>query len=254
MKPTSRRYARQLRKQWGSADAPPFMLVVNDRHSGALLEALGRWLFRYRSELAPFTVGFTVALAAAILHATHPGAWWPIALASVAAPAAVLRGWVLRRLDRFEERLYAAVMVGAGGLWLSAATAFGAGRSPLPWLLMGGTLAAGLPWWTHRRRRARVAVDRTIQAWPDIAESIGLVGSRIISAAIDRWGWRARVSLRRGQTVADAVSRVPAIESGLGTRPGAVRVTPDETRADRFTLHVLARDPHAEPILSLIHI
>jgi S-DNA-T family DNA segregation ATPase FtsK/SpoIIIE len=122
------------------------------------------------------------------------------------------------------------------------------GRFPLPWLLVVATLAAGVPWWTHRRRRARVTVDRTIQAWPDVAESIGLVGSRIVSAVVDVWGWRARVSLRRGQTVADAISRVPAIESGLSTRPGAVRVTPDASRADRFTLRVLTRDPHADPI------
>lgn len=249
MKPTSRRYARQLRKQWGrNADAPPFMLVVNDRHSGALLEALGRWLFRYRSELAPFTVAVAVALAGAVLHASHPGAWWSIVLASLGAAMAVMRGWVLRRLDRAEERLYAAVTVGAAGLWLSAAVAVGVSRFPLPWLLVVGTLAAGVPWWSHRRRRARVAVDRTIRAWPDVAESIGLVGSRIVSAAVDLWGWRARVRLRGGQTVADALNRVPAIESGLGTRPGAVRVTPDETRADYFRLRVLSRDPHAEAI------
>ncbi|WP_207930401.1 FtsK/SpoIIIE domain-containing protein [Streptomyces hainanensis] len=134
------------------------------------------------------------------------------------------------------------------GSWLAAATALGVGRFPLPWLLVVGTLAAGVPWWAHRRRRARVTVDRTIQAWPDVAESIGLVGSRIVSAVVDVWGWRARVSLRRGQTVADAINRVPAIESGLSARPGAVRVTPDASRADRFTLRVLTRDPHTNPI------
>ncbi|GAA1920078.1 hypothetical protein GCM10009753_61110 [Streptantibioticus ferralitis] len=245
---TPRRYARRLRKQIGGADTPPFMLVMNDRYSGAALEAVGRWLFRYRSELAPIVLGLWVGLAGLVLHSTHPGVWPLIAVGAVVLSGAVLKGWLLRRLDRFEERLYAAVTACAAGGWLASATALGGGRFQLSWLLLVGTLAAAVPWWTHRRRRARVAVDRTIRAWPDVAESIGLVGSHVVSAAVDLWGWRARVGLRRGQTVADALSRVPAIESGLGTRPGAVRVTPDESRADRFTLRVLDRDPHAEPI------
>lgn len=243
-----RRYARRLRRQAGGAEAPPFMLVVNDRYTGVLLEAAVRWFFRYRSELGPVVIGFALAIAGSVLHTTHPGVWPWVVLGSAGGTTAVLKGWLLRRLDRAEERLYAAVTTCAAGGWLTGATALGAGRAPLPWLLLVGTFAAAVPWWAHRRRRARVAVDRTIPAWPDMAESIGLVGSRIVSAAVDLWGWRARVALRRGQTVADALNRVPAIESGLGTRPGAVRVTPDETRADRFTLHVLERDPHAEPI------
>jgi S-DNA-T family DNA segregation ATPase FtsK/SpoIIIE len=108
--------------------------------------------------------------------------------------------------------------------------------------------ACGIPWWAHRRRRARVRVDRTIQAWPDIAEQIGLTGSRVLSAVVDVWGWRARMTLHAGQTVADVIAHVPAIESGLGTRPGAVRVEPDPAHAGRFVMRVLAEDPHAGAI------
>jgi hypothetical protein len=64
---------------------------------------------------------------------------------------------------RAEERVYAAATTAAAGAWLAAATAHGSSRPPLPALLLLGTLAAGVPWWTHRRRRARVRVDRTIQ-------------------------------------------------------------------------------------------
>src|SRR5439155_24006204 len=103
-------------------------------------------------------------------------------------------------------------------------------------------------WWAHRRRRARVRVDRTIQAWPDIAEAIGLAGSRALSAVVDVWGWRARMALRTGQTVADVIAHVPAIESALGTRPGAVRVEPDPAHAGRFLMRVLAEDPHATAV------
>ena len=77
-----------------------------------------------------------------------------------------------------------------------------------------------MPWWAHRRRRAKVRVERTLAAWPEIAEAVGLAGSRVMSAVVDVWGWRARFALARGQTIADVIAKLPAIESGLGTVPG----------------------------------
>jgi S-DNA-T family DNA segregation ATPase FtsK/SpoIIIE len=147
-----------------------------------------------------------------------------------------------------EERVFAATMTLAAGGWLATATALGPWNAPLPGLLLVGTIACGIPWWAHRRRRSRVRIDRAIQAWPDIAESIGLAGSRVLSAVVDVWGWRARMTLRSGQTVADVIAHVPAVESGLGTRPGAVRVEPDPAHAGRFVMRVLAEDPHATAI------
>jgi S-DNA-T family DNA segregation ATPase FtsK/SpoIIIE len=66
---------------------------------------------------------------------------------------------------------------------------------------------------------------------------------------VDVWGWRARFALARGQTIADVLAKLPAIESALGTHRGAVRVypTPDDL-ANRFELRVLDRDPHADSI------
>ncbi|GAA1616718.1 hypothetical protein GCM10009828_051250 [Actinoplanes couchii] len=165
----------------------------------------------------------------------------------LAAAAVAVRGWPWG-LTRAPERIYAATATAVVGGWLAAATALGATRSPLPTLLILATVALGVPWWAHRRRRARVRVDRVINAWPNLAEMIGLAGSRIMSAAVDTWGWRARIKLRPGQSVTDLVSRVPAIESALGTRPGAVRVEQDPAHAGRCTMRVLAVDPHAGAI------
>jgi len=69
-----------------------------------------------------------------------------------------------------------------------------------------------------------------------------------MSAVVDTWGWRARMKLRPGQSVTDVVAHVPAIESALGTRPGAVRVEQDPAHAGRCTMRVLAVDPHAGAI------
>ncbi len=70
-----------------------------------------------------------------------------------------------------------------------------------------------------------------------------------MSAVVDVWGWRARFALARGQTIADVIARLPAIESALGTYRGAARVYPTEDGlANRFELRVLDRDPHADAI------
>ena len=70
-----------------------------------------------------------------------------------------------------------------------------------------------------------------------------------MSATVDVWGWRARFRLARGQTITDVVGKIPAIESGLGTFRGAVRVypTPDDL-ANRCEIRVLDMDPHAGSI------
>jgi hypothetical protein len=112
-----------------------------------------------------------------------------------------------------------------------------------------GGLALSVPWWLHGRRRARVKVERKLAVWPQIAEAVGLSGSQVMSAVVDLWGWRARFRLARGQTITDVIAKVPAIESGLGTFRGSVRVspTPDDL-ANRFELRVLDKDPHADAI------
>jgi S-DNA-T family DNA segregation ATPase FtsK/SpoIIIE len=170
-----------------------------------------------------------------------------VAILVLADAAAIVVHRKAKWLDRDVERAYAALVLAAAGGWLAAAIAFGP-TSVLRSLLLFGTVLAGIPWWWHRRRRARVRLERKLSDWPAAAETFGLAGSSVQSAVLDRWGWRARVRLRRGQTYTDALNQQAAIESGLGTRPGAVRVEPDADRADRFVLRVLESDPHAGPI------
>ena len=229
-------------------NAAPLMLVADGGSLADVLGAVGRALYRYRSELAPFTTALTLGAAGALLHVEHP-AWWPyVGCATTGLGAAVAATGAPFRATRRSERVYAAGAILAAGGWLTAAVRLGPLTDPLPTVLGLLVLAGGLPWWTHRRRRMRVTVDRTIQAWPNIAEQVGLGGSRVLSAVVDVWGWRARIALRGGQTVWDVVAHVPAIESGLGTRPGAVRVEPDPAHAGRATIRVLATDPHAQAI------
>ena len=241
-----RRHARKMR----SYGLQPMMVINSDDQlpeTGAVL--IFRWARRYRSELAPLFLAAATMLAAGVLHAMHPGwARYVFAAATVAACALAIFG---RRLGLASpaERQYAAMVVIGDGGWLGAATAAGPMRSPLPQLLLAGGVVLAVPWWASHRRRARVRVERKLEAWPEIAQAVGLAGSRVMSAVVDVWGWRARFGLARGQTIADVLARLPAIESALGAVRGAARAypTPDNL-AHRFELRVLQIDPHADAI------
>jgi hypothetical protein len=234
-----RRYGLQPMVVINSGDALPDLLIV----------ITCRWIWRYRSELAPFALASATWLAAWITHAVRPH-WWP--WLGVAAGIGMVGTWMVgsgRDLLTRNEQVYAATIVASVGGWLTAATAAGPGHAPLTAGLLLGTCLLGVPWWVHRRRRAKVRVERTLAAWPEIAAAVGLAGSRLMSATVDVWGWRARFGLARGLTITDVIAKLPAIESGLGTFRGAARVypTPDDL-ANRFELRVLGKDPHADAI------
>jgi S-DNA-T family DNA segregation ATPase FtsK/SpoIIIE len=232
------------------------------------LAALARALFRHRSAFWPFATTGAVYLAAAILHRDHPVIWpWLAAVTATTAfilgiphrliwpgiPGRMAAGFITRMweacgISRLAERIYATVTVTVAGGWLCAATVTGPAVKPLPAIAGTATVALGIPWWAHRRRRAQVRIERTVHAWPGMADNMGLPGSKIVSAKGNRWGFTARVILRKGTTAALAINQVPAIESGLGVRPGSVRAMPDPARADAVILRVIENDPHAQPI------
>jgi hypothetical protein len=241
-----RRHARRMRR-YGLQP----MVVINsgDPLPDLLTVMAARWLWRYRSELAPLMLAVVTMLAAWILHTTHPQ-WWPVlATATLAITIGVALAGSRLGLTTRAERVYAMTVGLAIGGWLTAATVVGPGRPPLPLILSGAVCALGVPWWAHRRRRARVRVERLLAAWPEIAPTVRLAGSRVMSAVVDVWGWRAQFGLARGQTITDVIAKLPAIESGLGTFRGAARVYPTaDDLANRFELRVLDTDPHADAI------
>jgi S-DNA-T family DNA segregation ATPase FtsK/SpoIIIE len=208
-----------------------------------------RWLWRYRSELGPAAIAIATLAIAWWLHVAHPH-WWPdVAILTSIATAALAAFGRRLGLPTRAESWYAAAVAAALGGWLAAAMSAGPFTPPLPLLLLAAGLALAVPWWAHGRRRARVRVERQLGAWPQIAHAVGLGGSEVMSAVVDLWGWRARFRLARGQTIADAIAKIPAIESALGTFRGAVRITPTpDDLANRFELRVLSKDPHADAI------
>ncbi len=267
--PHYRRYRRYASRSLRRGAAFPVMLIGTGEPAGLImLAAFSKWAFRHRSAFLPLAItaaAFTVATA---VHRHHPHYWIAtLAFTSVAAvilgmphriiwahPAmkftagVISRAWQACGIDRPAERAYATTVIAACGGWLTAAIAYGPTMKPLPAVAAIATVILGIPWWAHRRRRARVRAIRTMQAWPDLAENMGLPGSRIASIVIDSWGWTGRLILRKGTTAAHAINQLPAIESGLGIQPGAARAIPDPARADRVILRIIEKDPHAQPI------
>ena len=99
-----------------------------------------------------------------------------------------------------------------------------------------------------------------LAAWPEIAPAVGLAGSRVMSAVVDVWGWRAQFGLARGQTITDVIAKLPAIESGLGTFRGRRPRLPDRRRPGQPVRAARARqrparrrDHLARPIRRIHH-
>jgi len=253
--PTRHQLRRQARRLRRDGFRPMMVFNQGDRLPETASVAIGRAVWRYRSELAPIALAVLTVIMAAELHRSHPRSWPWLAAGTVAsaavqavpAPAWLRKAW--SALDRPAERIYASAVTVVVGGWLTAATVLGPATPPMPVLAVGLTVACALPWWTSHRRRAKVRVERMLESWPEIAKAVGLGGSQVMSATVDVWGWRARFRLARGQTIRDVIAKIPAIESGLGTLRGAVRVhpTPDDL-ANRCELRVLDFDPHADAI------
>ena len=109
----------------------------------------------------------------------------------------------------------------------------------------GGGLPAG---WAPPDPPTTARADMLGGGWPETAQAAGLAGTTLSQLATTPFGWTAKLLLRPGQTIADAIRQREALESALDTRPRSVRLEEDPGRARQVLVRVMERDPHAAPI------
>ncbi|WP_165956476.1 FtsK/SpoIIIE domain-containing protein [Kribbella antibiotica] len=232
------------------------MWIVPVRQGGDIFyvgDEFFRALWRYRAELAPVYWLIGAMLAGAWLHRIGANAWVLPVLAGLTGlvllafrPVALVTRYPL--LNRWRVRLWGTGFILSISAWLTVATIIGptAGRMELAAFL--ATCVFAVPWiWREDRRRltkVRILRDR----FPDTADAAGLTGAKMVSAVIDKWGWTARIKLRRGQHWTEAMNAIPKLESAMGARNGALRVESVADDAGSFTMRMVEVDPHAEPI------
>jgi S-DNA-T family DNA segregation ATPase FtsK/SpoIIIE len=261
---------RAVRRGWGRREQWVAVPIPPDRGGllfvlGAVLGGIGRFCWRYRSELAPVYTAVLLFVVAAWLHVaygTAAGAWTAVGTGLVSVGLALVPDrWAAWFAGRFRvgpnltvmaERVNAVAVVATAGGWVAAGTIAGPRHRVMLVILLAAMVGLGCPWWLDRRRRNRVHVDRTFtQRWDgEIAERVGLLGSRVLSAEPtgERGNFMARLALYGGMIFHEALPAGPRLESVLDTRHGAVRMEPDPGHANHVILHVTRQDPHAQPV------
>ncbi len=215
-----------------------------------------RFAWRYRRELGPFYVLLALTTVAGGGNEYAPALWLLAVPLGVAVTVALWR-W---KTDRPAERAYVVAIGGAATLWTMAAWRASPGHDWLVVTGLAGAIAAGIPYWWHYRRRAKVTVRRSasratrrelrkvVKDWPELAEYMQLAGSHIQRAEADEIGYSLTLALRTGLTSSDVMGNLHRVESVLRTPPGAARLRPDPQRADRVFLRIVRNDPLSTPI------
>ena len=107
-----------------------------------------------------------------------------------------------------------------------------------------------MPWWAHRRRRARVRVERKLEAWPEIAQGrrAGRITGHVRPGGPVGMAGPASPGPRPDHHRRDR-ARYPPSNRAWARTGERVRVypTPDDL-ANRCELRVLDSDPHADAI------
>ncbi|QNE22383.1 cell division protein FtsK [Kribbella qitaiheensis] len=232
------------------------MWIVPVRQGGDMFyvgDEFFRALWRYRAELAPVYWLIGCFVGGAWLHASGPN-WWPMPVVAgltgllllTFRPVALISRYPL--LNRWRVRLWGTGFILSVSVWLTIATVIGptAGKMELVAFLATATFAVPWLWREDRRRLTKVRILR--DRFPDTADAAGLTGAKMLSAILDKWGWTARIKLRRGQHWTEAITAIPQLESAFGARNGALRVEPVNHDAGAFTLRMVEVDPHSEPI------
>lgn len=163
--------------------------------------------------------------------------------------------WVAHRLCR-ARTWYAAVMApsvtGGATAWMAVATVAGVGRPWVDFLILGGGLLAGMSnvhtWQKTQSTPGKTVFDKPLPSWEEIAETVGLKGTRMRVKEENDLRKVGVVQLRPGDTVEEIQGSLSAIASALKLPRRSVRAVEDPEDCSQAEVTIIKRDVLRDPI------
>ena len=209
----------------------------------------GRYVMPWAATAGMFSAGWVAHLAWG-----DAGASTGLAAAGITAVGGAVT-WVAHRLCR-ARTWYAAVMApavtGGATAWMAVATVAGVGRPWVDLLILGGGLLAGMSnvhtWQKGQSTPGRTVFDKPLPSWDEIAETVGLRGTRMRVKEENELRKVGVVQLRPGDTVEEIQGSLSAIASALRLPRRSVRAVEDPDDCSRAEVTIIKRDVLRDPI------
>lgn len=208
----------------------------------------GRYVAPWALTAAMIPVGWTAHLAWG-----DAGITTGLAAAGVTAVGGAVT-WVAHRLCR-ARTWYAAVMAPAtaGGMtaWMAVATVAGVGRPWIDLLVLGGGLLAGVSnvhtWQKSQSSPGKTMFDKPLPSWEEIAEVVGLKGTRMQVKEETELRKVGTVQLKPGDTVEEIQGALSSIASALRLPRRSIRAIEDPDDCSKAEVTIIKRDVLREP-------
>ena len=224
----TRRARRRLRR--GDARREPLLLIADDRPDLIeWIELAARVGYRYRSELAPFALAGALLLAARDPARTTSVAPWWVAAGRACRSRAGCAGRGSRRCCARSNAATPSPSCCSGGVAHRRRRTTARTRRRCRCCCWSARSSAGSRGGPTDAAAPRSASNAPSTPGRDITAAVGMPGSRVMSAVVDRWGWRARIGLPPGTTATDLINSTPALESGLAPDPARCGSSPTPT-------------------------
>ena len=202
------------------------------------------------------TLGLIPAGWAAHLAWGDAGLTTGLAAAGITAAGACVTwlSWRLCRARTWYAALVAPATAGGITAWLATATITGPERPWLDLLIVGGGALSGLvnvhTWQRGQSggRSGNSVWDRPLPSWEEVAEIVGLKGTRMTVTEDSDLRRVGTVQLRPGQTVDAIQGSLRAIASAMRLPRNAVRAVEDPADSSRVQVTIVRRDVLRDPI------
>lgn len=214
-----------------------------------LTDGPGRYVMPWATTAAMIPVGWLAHLAWG-----DAGASTGLAAAGITAVGGAVT-WVAHRLCR-ARTWYAAVMApavtGGATAWVAVATVAGVGRPWVDLLILGGGLLAGMSnvhtWQKGQGAPGKTVFDKPLPSWEEIAETVGLRGTRMRVKEENDLRKVGVVQLRPGDTVEEIQGSLSAIASVLKLPRRSIRAVENPADCSQAEVTIVKKDVLRDPI------